>query len=80
MFFSQGTAEVVYMRQSDAVAAMKKYNNMKLDGKPMRLELVGVSIVTTVPAPPMLKGFSDSNPINPPQRYSLLSTNKLFHP
>ncbi|KAI7752677.1 hypothetical protein M8C21_029210 [Ambrosia artemisiifolia] len=62
---SKGTAEVVYMRQSDAVAAMKKYNNLQLDGKPMRLELVGVNIVTPVPIPPMQRGILETNPINP---------------
>ncbi|KAI3799808.1 hypothetical protein L1987_35112 [Smallanthus sonchifolius] len=61
---SKGTAEVVYMHQSDAVAAMKRYNNVQLDGKPMRLELVGISIVTPVPVPPMQKVILGSNPIN----------------
>ncbi|KAK1409488.1 hypothetical protein QVD17_36014 [Tagetes erecta] len=60
---SKGTAEVVYMRQLDAVAAIKKYNNMLLDGKRMRIELVGVSIPVLAPA--MQKGFSGSNLINP---------------
>ncbi|KAJ0470618.1 putative RNA recognition motif domain, nucleotide-binding alpha-beta plait domain superfamily [Helianthus annuus] len=65
---SKGTAEVVYMRQSDAVAAMKKYNNLQLDGKPMRLELVGVNIVIPVPIPPMQKGILGTDPINLSQR------------
>ncbi|KAI3793362.1 hypothetical protein L1987_35979 [Smallanthus sonchifolius] len=68
---SKGTAEVVYMHQSDAVAAMKRYNNVQLDGKPMRLELVGVSIVTPVPVPPMQKGISGSNPINRSRGHSI---------
>ncbi|PWA90436.1 nucleotide-binding alpha-beta plait domain-containing protein [Artemisia annua] len=54
---SKGTAEVVYVRHPDAVAAMKRYNNMQLDGKPMRLELVGVNIVTPVPIPPVHHGI-----------------------
>ena len=28
-----GTAEVVYVRQDDALEAIRKYNNRKLDGK-----------------------------------------------
>ncbi|CAH1438539.1 unnamed protein product [Lactuca virosa] len=64
---SKGTAEVVYMRQSDAVAAMKRYNNVQLDGKPMRLELVGLNIVTRVPMPSMQKGIL-GNPTNPSPR------------
>lgn len=37
----QGTAEVVYPRRSDAFQALKKYNNVLLDGRPMRLEILG---------------------------------------
>ncbi|XP_010507292.1 PREDICTED: THO complex subunit 4C-like, partial [Camelina sativa] len=36
-----GSAEVVYMRRSDAMLAMKKYKNVLLDGWPMRLEILG---------------------------------------
>lgn len=37
---SEETAEVVYMRKPDALAAIKKYQNISLDGKPMHIELV----------------------------------------
>ncbi|WCJ25212.1 THO complex subunit 4 [Euphorbia peplus] len=40
---SSGSAEVVYTRRSDAFAALKKYNNVLLDGKPMKLEVVGAT-------------------------------------
>ncbi|KAG6734763.1 hypothetical protein I3842_01G286000 [Carya illinoinensis] len=43
---SKGTAEVVFLHQSDAVAALKRYNNIQLDGKPMKIELVGVNLIT----------------------------------
>ena len=36
-----GSAEVVYTRRSDAFAALKRYNNVLLDGKPMKIEIVG---------------------------------------
>ncbi|XP_057487471.1 THO complex subunit 4B-like [Actinidia eriantha] len=49
---SKGTAEVVFARQSDALAAVERYNNVHLDGKPMHIELVGVSIVTPAAVPP----------------------------
>ncbi|KAK7295702.1 hypothetical protein RJT34_18613 [Clitoria ternatea] len=49
---SKGTAEVVFVRKSDALAAIKKYNNMKLDGKPLQIELVGTSLVTPAVLPP----------------------------
>ena len=45
----QGTAEVVFSRRSDALAALKRYNNVQLDGKPMKIEIIG----TNIEAPPM---------------------------
>ncbi|GMP22944.1 hypothetical protein CsSME_00000728 [Camellia sinensis var. sinensis] len=53
---SKGTAEVVFTRQSDALTAVERYNNVQLDGKPMKIELVGVNIVTP-PAPPTTNGI-----------------------
>ncbi|KAK7374811.1 hypothetical protein VNO80_08252 [Phaseolus coccineus] len=46
---SKGTAEVVFMRNSDALSAIKKYNNMRLDGKPLQIELVGTSTPVLAP-------------------------------
>ncbi|XP_027351468.1 THO complex subunit 4B-like [Abrus precatorius] len=48
---SKGTAEVVFVRQSDALAAIRKYNNMRLDGKPLQIELVGTSLVNPTVVP-----------------------------
>jgi hypothetical protein len=53
--FCQGTAEVVFSRKSDALAAVKRYNNVQLDGKPMKLELIGINIE---PPPPAIFGFA----------------------
>jgi RNA recognition motif-containing protein len=39
--FLKGTAEVVFTRRSDAIAALKRYNNVLLDGKAMKIEVVG---------------------------------------
>ncbi|KAK9065032.1 hypothetical protein SSX86_016415 [Deinandra increscens subsp. villosa] len=36
-----GTAEVMFARRSDAFQALKRYNNVQLDGKPMKIEIVG---------------------------------------
>lgn len=47
----QGTAEVVYSRRADAVAASKRYNNVQLDGKPMKIEIIGTNL--SIPAPPV---------------------------
>ncbi|GMJ09540.1 hypothetical protein like AT5G59950 [Hibiscus trionum] len=49
---SKGTAEVVFFRQTDALAAIKRYNNVQLDGKPMTIELVGANVVMHAPTPP----------------------------
>ncbi|CAM6014249.1 unnamed protein product [Sphagnum balticum] len=47
---SKGTAEVVLSRKADAIAALKRYNNVQLDGKPMKIELIGTNLTTPVPA------------------------------
>ncbi|XP_023634996.1 THO complex subunit 4A isoform X3 [Capsella rubella] len=43
---SKGTAEVVFSRRGDALAAVKKYNDVQLDGKPMKIEIVGTNLQT----------------------------------
>ncbi|KAG5609163.1 hypothetical protein H5410_020444 [Solanum commersonii] len=35
-----GSAEVVFARRTDAYQALKRYNNVQLDGKPMKIEIV----------------------------------------
>ncbi|CAL0332254.1 unnamed protein product [Lupinus luteus] len=61
---SKGTAEVVFSRRADAVAAVKRYNNVQLDGKPMKVEIVGTNITThAVVAPAANAAFGNSNGI-----------------
>lgn len=48
---SKGTTEVVFVRHYDALAAIKKYNNMRLDGKPLQIELAGTSSATPAVTP-----------------------------
>ncbi|XP_047317254.1 THO complex subunit 4B-like [Impatiens glandulifera] len=48
---SKGTAEVVFSKRQEAVAAVKRYNNVQLDGKPMKTEIVGTNIATPAIAP-----------------------------
>ncbi|KAE8688873.1 THO complex subunit 4A [Hibiscus syriacus] len=58
---SKGTAEVVFSRKADALSAVKRYNNVQLDGKPMKIEIVGTNIAT--PAAPIAANlaFGSSN-------------------
>ncbi|GAB4818629.1 hypothetical protein N2152v2_005675 [Parachlorella kessleri] len=37
---SEGSAEVIFANKIDAERAMKRYNNVQLDGQPMQLELI----------------------------------------
>uniref|UniRef100_A0A0D9Z5E9 RRM domain-containing protein n=1 Tax=Oryza glumipatula TaxID=40148 RepID=A0A0D9Z5E9_9ORYZ len=53
---SKGTAEVVFARRGDAVAAVKKYNNVQLDGKPMKIEILGTNTPTAAAALPANNG------------------------
>ncbi|AES78066.2 RNA recognition motif [Medicago truncatula] len=43
---SKGTAEVFFTRESDALAALRRCNQMKLYGKTLQIELVGTTLVT----------------------------------
>ncbi|CAN6442546.1 unnamed protein product [Victoria cruziana] len=54
---SKGTAEVVFSRRSDAVAAVKRYNNVQLDGKPMKIEIIGTNLSTPASIPQVTNGL-----------------------
>ncbi|CAA7389650.1 unnamed protein product [Spirodela intermedia] len=55
---SKGTAEVVFSRRADAVAAVKRYNNVQLDGKPMKIDIVGTNVMTpAIPVPQISNGL-----------------------
>ncbi|XP_051140884.1 THO complex subunit 4D-like [Andrographis paniculata] len=38
-----GSAEVIFARRSDAFQAFKRYNNVQLDGRPMKIEVIGAN-------------------------------------
>ncbi|KAL5710949.1 hypothetical protein ACHQM5_021453 [Ranunculus cassubicifolius] len=54
---SKGTAEVVFSRRSDASAAFKRYNNVALDGKPMKIEIVVTNVETPAILPLVANGM-----------------------
>ncbi|KAK6140282.1 hypothetical protein DH2020_025978 [Rehmannia glutinosa] len=53
---SEGTAEVVFSRRRDAESAIKRYNNVQLDGMPMRIEIVGMNMDLPPVIPPAIHG------------------------
>uniref|UniRef100_A0ACD6AKF0 Uncharacterized protein n=1 Tax=Avena sativa TaxID=4498 RepID=A0ACD6AKF0_AVESA len=57
--FLKGTAEVVFTRRSDAVAALKRYNNVLLDGKAMKIEVIGSDL--GLPMTPRINVVGASN-------------------
>ncbi|KAK3126725.1 hypothetical protein QOZ80_7AG0561420 [Eleusine coracana subsp. coracana] len=50
---SKGTAEIVFARKVDALDAIKRYDGVLLDGKPMKIELIG-SNSEPPPMPPLI--------------------------
>ncbi|CAH9097507.1 unnamed protein product [Cuscuta europaea] len=71
----RGTGEVVYVQKSDALMAIRKYNDIPLDGKPIKIEEVGM-INFVVPAWPPMAGIALGNypkgssfECVPPRRY-----------
>ncbi|KAK6140306.1 hypothetical protein DH2020_025943 [Rehmannia glutinosa] len=60
---SEGTAEVVFSRRRDAESAIKRYNNVQLDGMPMRIEIVGMNMDLPPVLPPAIHGRYINNKV-----------------
>ncbi|CAM0905711.1 unnamed protein product [Alopecurus aequalis] len=69
---SQGSAEVVFARKVDALDATERYNGVQLDGKPMKIELIGNKTEPRPTTPLMYDHHASSNynaiPNSLPQR------------
>ncbi|XP_057831102.2 THO complex subunit 4A isoform X2 [Cryptomeria japonica] len=57
---SKGTAEVVFARKDDAIAAVKRYNNVQLDGKPIKIEFISASLHTPATSTQSMNGLSEN--------------------
>jgi hypothetical protein len=75
----QGTAEVVFALQTDPLAAIKRYNNVQLDGKPLKIELVGVNVITPVPVL-VTTTTNLAKPNNVIRRYNLAGDHSNLEP
>ncbi|XP_038702592.1 THO complex subunit 4D-like [Tripterygium wilfordii] len=73
-----GSAEEVYARRSDAFAALKRYNNVLLDGKPMKLEVVGDNVEIPVSAHVNVTGVNGRRKRTVVTTYVILSYSVLF--
>lgn len=57
---SKGTAEVVFARKDDALAAVKRYNSVQLDGKPIKIEFICSSLFTPAASSQSMNGLSEN--------------------
>lgn len=70
---------MVFARRSDAFQALKRYNNVQLDGKPMKIEIVGANAEVPLSARVNVVGGPNGKKRTVVMAYVIKILSKNFH-